>query len=322
MNRIAKTSVQASVVISVLFTSLLPIPAQNAPFRGRLRQLLENRRAASSRGLTDQKEGTTEVAINSGGLTRIYHIHVTPGYDPAKPAPLVFIFHGGAGTGLGIVKVSQMNIEADRQGFIAIYPDGLNKHWNDGRAKYSNQRRQDDVDFIKDIVRKVESEMNIDKARIYACGLSEGGLISQRLACEAPDVFAAVASLGANFVADSGISPSKPFSIMYILGTSDPFMPFKGGDIRILFGKSRGKVLSADQSVATWVNYDRCPPTPVVCTYGQPGANLSIESRTYGPGINGSEVVYCVVRGGGHCWQGGVQYLRKNNWLHKSYQCQ
>ena len=105
--------------------------------------------------------------------------------------------------------------------------------------------------------------------------LSNGGLFCQRLACEIPNILAAAASLAANFPADRAISPSKPFPIMYILGTDDPIMPFQGGEIKGFFGKGLGKVLSADQSVGTWITYNRCPPMPLISSLWRKGDKFS-----------------------------------------------
>jgi polyhydroxybutyrate depolymerase len=303
MNEFAKCFIFAVIAL----ISVLPAPAQDTSVRERSGQALENGKAASS-APSSREEGTTAITIQSGGVSRVYHIHVPAAYDSSKPSPLLFAFHGAGGTGIGMAKLSKMNRESDKQGSIVVYPDGLQRHWNDGRIRYATQRHQDDVGFVRDILKKLENEMNIDKARIYVCGMSNGGLFSQRLICEVPDIFAAAASVAATFPADNSIAPSKPFSIMYMLGKDDPIMPFEGGDIRI-FRQSRGKVLSGDQSVATWVKYDDCPLIPSVSTYGERGANLSIDSKTYGPGKSGSEVVYCVVQGGGHCWPGGWQYM-------------
>ena len=254
-----------------------------------------------------------------GNINRKYFLYVPSNLDKKKPAPLLIVLHGGGGTARGMVRLTKkrFNRLADRDGFIAAYPDGIDKHWNDGREVlgYNTQRKNvDDLGFISRMIDRVSKDYNIDKKRIYATGMSNGGLMSYRLAMELSGKIAAIApvtaSLGEKLNKKS--SPQKPVSVLILNGTHDPLMPYNGGNIGFKRQKRDiGKVISTRETVKVWVEHNGCKKDPKIIQL--PDINkkdgCTVEKEVFSGGKNGAEVVLYTVHKGGHTWPQGTQYL-------------
>ena len=135
--------------------------------------------------------------VNDKGLEREYIVYIPEKLKTNKPASLLIAFHGFGGTAYMFMYNSGFNTLAEREGFIAVYPQGSllngNAYWNvDGWARNSTV---DDVGFIRLMIQELHNNYNIDSSKIFAAGMSNGGFLSIQLACEMPDIFAAVASV-------------------------------------------------------------------------------------------------------------------------------
>ncbi len=248
--------------------------------------------------------------LQSGGLRRTYSVHVPPSYSGASPTPLVIAFHGHGGTGEGQEKLSHLSEAADGKGFIVAYPDGIEHGWNDGRQ--SAPMNVDDVGFTRDLVAAIESRYNINRSRVFATGMSNGGFFCYRLACDAPDIFAAIAPVSALMGEDlaNQNTSTTPVSVLIIEGSSDPFVPWQGGAVAGGAG-GRGNALSAADTVTFWVRLDGCSTTPTSETLPDtaPSDGTPVKRDAYGGGRDGTEVELYTVEGGGHAWPGGWAYL-------------
>ena len=260
-------------------------------------------------------EHTVEKTIDVHGAERSYLIHVPPSLSNDKPAPLVFVFHGGGGTGRNSERFTHFSKLSDREGFIAVYPDGLNKGWNDGRLTdqiQSQRENVDDIGFVTTLLAAVSKEYSIDPKRIYATGPSNGGIFSNLVGAKMSDRFAAIApviggmapSVAGNF------HPAEPVSVLMINGTEDPLVPFEGGHVSFL-GKDRGEIIPTAATVQKWVTRDGCNPKPVLRDVPDtdPDDGTRAAVATYSGGKNNSEVIVYTIEGGGHTWPGGSQYL-------------
>lgn len=253
--------------------------------------------------------------VRVGAVTRTYLLHVPARYDKAKSMPLVLVFHGGGGRGANMPRFTGFDKLADSEGFIAVYPDGIDHHWNDGRE--NDDPAVDDVAFVSALLDQLESSYNIDRKRIFATGISNGGFFSQRLACDLSNRIAAVASVAATMPAElmKRAAPSRPVSVMLIDGTADPLVPYEGGTVGAeLGGVGRGgTAASAPDTIAFWARRDRCSAKPVVedLPDRDPADGVRVRRETHAGGADGTEVVLYTVEGGGHTWPGGVQYLPK-----------
>jgi polyhydroxybutyrate depolymerase len=250
-------------------------------------------------------------SIESGGRARSYLVHVPASYDGRTPYPLVLGFHGHGGQGENQERLSGMEAVSDLNGFILAYPDGIDRGWNDGRGINEGI---DDVGFVRDLVKKLSSEYNVDPKRVYATGISNGGFMSFRLACDAPDVFAAVAPVAAlmsvPLVQEN--RSTTPVSVLLVNGTEDPLVPWDGGEIGGVLG-DRGEGISTQASIDYWVALDGCSTTPRVTGLPDldPGDGTTVTQVAYPGGRDATEVVLCTVTGGGHTWPGGYQYMRE-----------
>jgi polyhydroxybutyrate depolymerase len=188
-----------------------------------------------------------------------------------------------------------------------VYPKGLDKQWNDGRSLQRN--KSDDLAFVDALLKDLQSRLKIDKKRIFATGISNGGFMSFLLACERADVFAAVAPVAANLSIGrlDQCKPSQPISLLNIVGTDDTTVPFKGGRVKVFLGiKDRGRVLSSDETLQKWLKIDGCSDKAQLSTIDKVSTDkTSIEDSRYVENCkNNTEVRRIVVVGGGHAWPG------------------
>lgn len=222
--------------------------------------------------------------IQSDGRTRTFRVHVPPSYDTTSPTPLVVSFHGLTGTAAQQQGLSRMNELADEAGFVVVYPQGVSNSWNAGTCcGTATSSNVDDVGFVDDLLDAVAAELCIDPARVYATGMSNGGHMSYRLACELADRFAAIAPV-AGVDKNTTCAPARRIPIMHFHGTLDLIVPYSGS-------------LS---STAAWAQRNGCRSTRT-----QVFANGDSACEAYDGCPAGAEVVLCTVDGGGHTWPGG-----------------
>lgn len=231
--------------------------------------------------------GTSVHTINVGGTERGYRLYKPAGL-PAS-APLVVMMHGVFGSAEQAERAYGWDRLADSQKFLVAYPDGLNRAWNvNGGGCCGRPAREgvDDLAFIGAAVADIVRNVSINSSRVYATGMSNGGMMSYTLACNT-SIFAAIGPDAATQLNLCG-SP-RPTSVMAIHGTADALVPYKGGQgFSVINGPSVPDVN------AFWRNVDRCS-APVATTIG------ALTTSTAGCANNRS-VVLVTVDGGGHEW--------------------
>jgi polyhydroxybutyrate depolymerase len=252
------------------------------------------------------------------GYNRTYILHLPPVEKMQDPLPVLFHLHGGGGTAKGTPALTfeRFNTLTDRDGFIVVYPNAIEKNWNDGRK--SNlvtawQENVDDVGFIVAIIDSLNAMYQIDKSRIFTTGMSNGGFMSTRLLCDRADLFRGGAILTAQISEDylPGCNPVKPAAVLVMNGTDDPLVPYDGGEIKV-FNRSRGTIISTDAYIEFWKQKNGCQtkkPTVFLPDTQKDGTTVSINEYT-DCDERGSLILYRI-EGGGHTWPGGKQYLGK-----------
>jgi len=195
-------------------------------------------------------------SLEHGGRTRTWHAYL-PARKAAAPA-LVFVLHGSGGDWAQARGGYAYDFDtlAETEGFIPIYADGFELHWNDCRKAgpyAANTLDVDDVGFFRAVVEKFAAEHGADRSRVFATGISNGGQMALRLALEAPELVRAVAPVAASLPAERNMDckpAGRPVSVLIMNGSADPMNPFDGGDVALygLIG-NRGAVLSSKQSI-------------------------------------------------------------------------
>ena len=243
---------------------------------------------------------TTEV----GSLTRSYIVHVPPAYDGKKPLPLVFVIHGGGGNTEGTPKLTGMSEKADKEGFIAVYPYGTGwlkdrlLTWNTGNCcGYAMNNNVDDVSFFRAMLDNLEKTYAIDSKRIYATGISNGAMMSYRLACEFSDKFAAIAPVAGAMNIDDP-KPTSPISVIIFHGTDDEHVLYQGGKPKKHVDRHERIDKPVSYAVSFWTKHDGCAEKP------KREENETFVKETYGNGKDGTEIVLYAVKKGGHAWFG------------------
>lgn len=229
------------------------------------------------------RPGNSNVTIQHAGGSRSYILHVPPSYTGRTRVPLVIEMHGSGQNAMAQSTVTFWNRKADTEGFIVIYPNALNARWNAGTCcSPSMEQNVDDVGFMRAVVEKTTTDGCIDRKRVYAGGLSGGGLMAYRLACMAADMFAAIAPVsGATVTAPC--RPARPVSVVAFRGRSDDLVPYNGGmPLQWFF---QGAKADFDQ----WSMLDQCTG-PVTTSHG------ICETKTQCAG--GADVTLCSVNGG------------------------
>ena len=247
------------------------------------------------------------------GIDRIYGVYAP--VDPTDPAPLVVLLHGGGGRAVKTWTQEHgrsWRALADEHGFVLLLPEGLDDpgdedshHWNDCRIGLDESviaTNALDVGFVVGLIEHVSGFLPIAPTRVYATGASNGGMMTYRLAIEAPAVFAAAAAVIANLPEPSECERATvPVPMLIMNGTEDPLMPFDGGCVA---GDRcrRGRVMSTADTVAFWVETNGASRDPSVTQLPQRSwldASSVIVYRFEG-GQDGADVVYYHVKGGGH----------------------
>jgi polyhydroxybutyrate depolymerase len=250
--------------------------------------------SAATRTETGFTDGTSLHTMAFGGLDRTYRVYRPAGL--AAAAPLVVMLHGVSGSGEQAENTYGWDPLADSAKFVVAYPDGVGRAWNGhgccGRAARENV---DDVGFITAMVGQISAAMAIDKARVYATGMSNGGIMSYALACNS-GIFAAIGPNSATQL-DACAAP-HPTSVIHIHGTADRLVPYDGGQ-----GTSFVNGPSIADVNAFWRNADHCGP-PDIAT------NAPVTISTAACADNRS-VVLISIDGGRHQWPGGTTALER-----------
>ncbi len=236
------------------------------------------------------------------GRNRFFKTHLPISYNANKKYPVVLVFHGGLGNPEAIEKQSGFSRKADEEGFIVVYPYGTGAFdkklltWNTWTCcGYADKKDINDVDFIDALIKIIKNKFSIDEKRIYATGMSNGGMMCYLLACQIPEYFAAVAPVVATMFDTISCNPQNEVSLIIFNSINDEHIPYKGG----IGEKSLVDVekLPVETSVNLWVKNYNC--------YFMGKSESKYFVRTNYKNNNGTEIVFYKMLSGGHSWPGG-----------------
>ncbi len=234
----------------------------------------------------------------SSGEKRDYLLYVPKSYDRSRPTPLVISMHGAGLWGAAQMETSQWNNLADSHGFIVVYPSGIGgKGVRIWRAE-PGPGLMKDVRFISELIDTLKVSYNIDPARIYANGLSNGGGMSFVLSCTLSDRIAAVGMVAAaQTLPWTWCTDARAVPMIAFHGTADPEVPYNGGSSWV----SPRPFPNVPRWVANWARRNRCGANPIESTVAS-----DVTRRVYTNCADDAAVVLYTVQGGGHTWPGGT----------------
>ncbi len=259
--------------------------------------------------------GNYTFKFQQGGRERSYIVHV-PKDTVSNPWPVVLNFHGGGSSAAGQQAYSLMDETADREGFLAVYPNGTGVlpnrllTWNAGSCcGYALNNKVDDVAFVRALLDNLATHAEIDRDRIYATGLSNGAMMAYWTAVQAPDLLAAIAPV-AGAQLKLPFRPTAPMPILQIHSVDDPRALYSGGlGPPFPFTTARVQHPAVEDVLSRWAAFDGCAKNPTIepARHGEGSSSSHTATRvTYGPCSHGYEVVLWKLTGAGHVWPDGA----------------
>jgi len=166
--------------------------------------------------------------LTFGGIARSYRLYRPADLPRRSPVPLVVVLHGGYGNGAGAEAGLHWDRAADAHGFVVLYPNGIFRAWNAGTCCGFPMRRQiDDLGFLTALIEQTTRDENVDSKRVYATGISNGAMMTYRLACESRLTLAAIGPVAGTFSVPC--RHPKPTAVLAMHGLTDTRVPFDGG---------------------------------------------------------------------------------------------
>lgn len=225
---------------------------------------------------------------------RFYYLYIPASYDAQAPVPLVFAIHGFAQGALGLAGYSGWEAVAEEHGFILVYPQGSGviARWETGLFA-GLEGEIDDVGFFSDMIDTISQSLCIDSTRVYANGLSNGGGMSYRLACQLSDRITAIGGVAGAYTEFGGCEPNRPVPFILFHGTDDSIVPYVGGDSAMF------NFPSIENFVLTWAERNECDLEPQNETIAD-----DVSMMAYTGCANEADVILYTILGGGHTWAG------------------
>jgi polyhydroxybutyrate depolymerase len=215
------------------------------------------------------------------------------------PAPTLIVLHGATISADLTARWSGFAEAAAGKGFVAAFPEGIYRLWNDGRN--DGLATADDVGFLRQLTAKLVERRVTDPARVYLAGISNGGMMTLRMLCEAPEPFAGAATVVANMPANVGARChlKKSVPILMFNGTADPIVPYKGGEVGRI-GRY-GRVWSAERSASFLAHGNGCgEPVQHQVPNGKREEGIKVVRLDWSSCRSGSPVALYRIEGGGH----------------------
>ncbi|MFK7932303.1 MAG: T9SS type A sorting domain-containing protein [Saprospiraceae bacterium] len=224
---------------------------------------------------------------------RNYRVHLPPNFDSSNEYPLVINMHGLTSNAVEQQFYSDVNRVSDANNFIVCYPNGVQNSWNSGFGT-----GVDDVKFLDALIDTLDANYNVDLSRVYSTGMSNGGFMSYKLACELSERIAAIASVTGSMTLPefANCDPVRVVPVMQIHGTNDATVPFEGN----------AQLVAVETMVEAWVAKNGCDAMPEITPLDDFNTtdDSTVELLTYSGCGDEPRVEFYKVDNGGHTWPG------------------
>lgn len=237
--------------------------------------------------------GTVERRITVDGLQRSYRLHIPASYDGQTALPLVFSLHGFTGNVHNQARITGWDALAEEHSFIVVYPQGagIPSRWNTEDGALGSLAITDDVAFINTLIDRLSADLCIDEARVYVNGFSNGGGMTEYLACELSERIAAVATVAGAYNDDfTACQPTRPVPLMAFHGQADPIVPYFGGDDAMALPRIPSWITS-------WADRNGCDGLPDSFRVGPTSERQDFTACD-------APVSFVVIYDAGHVWPG------------------
>jgi len=244
-------------------------------------------------------------SINIDGLSRTYLLNLPPIFYDSPNFPLVIAMHGTGGSASQFEHDYLFSELAGNKQFVVVYPEGVKstgilgiRTWNAGSCcNYAMENDIDDVKFISELIDHLIAEYKIDPKLIYVTGMSNGGMMAYRLACELSDKIAAIAVVSGTMVTTKACTPSRPVPILHLHSVLDTKVPPQGG-----IGIGGYYFPPVDSVLNVWGTIDSCEPVPQIIE-----DNSGYTLKEWSNCENNVAIQYYLTKDGGHAWPGGTK---------------
>lgn len=245
-------------------------------------------------------------SITIDGRMRTYLLNLPPNYyDETSDFPLVIGMHGTGGSANQFEHDYHFSEYANESKFVAVYPEGVQSNgflglrtWNAGNCcDYAMDQQIDDVTFIRELIDDLVSRYNVNPKRIYVAGMSNGGMMAYRLACEIPDKIAAIATVSCSMVVSESCDPSRAVPILHMHSVLDAKIPYSGG-----IGIGGYYFPPIDSVLQVWSTQNSCAtPSQVLIN------DDKYKFTKWSTCENETTIEYYLTQDGGHAWPGGLK---------------
>jgi polyhydroxybutyrate depolymerase len=248
--------------------------------------------AAPRQGICAKKprRGNLYVQLTIAGTGRTAIVHVPKTALAGQALPVVLAFHGAGGTGKFMAGYSGLQALSDQQNFITVFPSAVRP----GRRWVLSQEDNGgpaDMQFVEQLIDRVESLTCVNAARIYATGVSNGGGMAARVGCELSSRIAAIAPVSGGYSLLDACRPQRRVSVLEVHGTADKVVPYKG--------RPPNGAGSVPGFLALWRHIDGCSGSLAQRRYGP-----ATEEYLWSTCADGTQVEHLKIYGGGHAWPG------------------
>lgn len=256
-------------------------------------------------------------SLNSGQRERNYILHLPAQYESGHKWPVIIALHGGGGTAENVVRFYGLEKPAEAGGYILVYPDAVNKAWNipgmTSRVKGLDSS-VDDLQFMEQLIDTLISSYHADAHRIYLTGMSRGAMFSLYLASALNQRVAGIAAVcgGISRQLAASYHFQRPIPVLMINGTRDPLVSYQGGAGKFNRRNRNNEgadLLPAEELVQKLRQLNHSSGDPIKTVLPDKDATDGCTAIEYSYGSGQSLVDFIQIKGAGHTWPGGSQYL-------------